>query len=413
MRKAPKSVRLQIGLFGRTNVGKSSFLNMTAGQDTAITSPVPGTTTDVVEKTMELLPIGPVVFLDTAGIDDVSTLSDLRLEKTRRVFDRSDVIILIAEAGQWGVHEDDVMTEAISREIPVVIVVNKTDLKKPEKEFMTGLKAKSDCIMACSSITDAARDEYVHLFKQNLIDVCPKDFMKPPAFIKDLVPVGGVAVLIVPIDFEAPKGRLILPQVQVIRDVLDSDASAFVVKEDRYVEFLKKLKDLPDLVICDSQVVARMVSETPEDVRCTTFSILFARNRGSLADSVKGSSAIRSLAPDDKVLVAEACSHHPIKGDIGREKIPRWLEEHIGGKLDIDVCAGRDYPEDLRPYKLVIHCGGCMITSRETAARFRKAEQQGVPITNYGVCISFLAGVLDRVISPFPECLVEDVARSA
>jgi len=405
MRKAPKSVRLHIGIFGRTNVGKSSFLNMISGQDVAIISSVPGTTTDVVEKTMELPPVGPVVFLDTAGIDDISELSVLRLGKTRKIFDRSDIVILIVEAPRWDSYEKNVMQEAFSRNVPVIIVVNKVDLVSPRKEFINMLKKKNDHVILCSSVALGKRDRYINSLKQYLTELCPRDFLKPSELIGDLVSPRGMALLIVPVDLEAPKGRLILPQVQTIRDTLDNDASALVVKETGYTEILKRLKKPPDIVICDSQVVSQMVDETPEDIRCTTFSILFARNRGNLADSVNGLTGIKALNPGDKVLIAEACSHHPIEDDIGREKIPRWLQEHVGGKLDIDSCAGRDYPGDLGQYRLVIHCAGCMITPRETFMRFREAKKKNVAITNYGVCISYLKGVLGRVLSPFPDVL--------
>ncbi|MFA5336613.1 MAG: GTP-binding protein, partial [Candidatus Omnitrophota bacterium] len=259
MIKTPKSLRLQIGIFGRTNVGKSSFLNMIAGQDVAITSPVAGTTTDVVEKSMELLPIGPVVFLDTAGLDDKSELSLARLGKTSKIFDRADVAVLITEPDAWSEYEDGVMAELKKRGVPVIIAVNKTDLKKPREDFA---KDKSSMVMRCSSIDPAGRDKYVAELKRHLIEACPGDFLDPPALIGDLLPgPGGIAALIVPIDLQAPKGRLILPQVQTIRDALDNDASAIVVKEREFASVLGKMKVLPDIVICDSQVVLKMVAD--------------------------------------------------------------------------------------------------------------------------------------------------------
>jgi len=403
MLKTPKSLRLQIGLFGRTNIGKSSFLNMVSGQDVAIVSEKPGTTTDVVEKSMELLPVGPVVFLDTAGIDDVSELSDLRIGKTKKIFDRADIILLLIESNEWGRYEENILAEAKTRSTPVIVVVNKIDLKYPSESFSNKIKGLTDKFLLCSSVDKDKRDKYVNDLKKHIIECCPDDFLNPPALIGDLLPKGGLAVLIVPIDLEAPKGRIILPQVQTIRDALDNNQVALVVKESEYPGVLDKLKSLPDIVVCDSQVVSHMVNNTPDSVDCTTFSILFSRYKGDLLVAATEAAAIKSLKAKDKVLIAEACSHHPIQDDIGRVKIPYWLREYVGAELDIDSCAGRDFPQDLEKYKLIIHCGGCMITRREMLFRLQKARAQGVAITNYGVTISMLAGVLERVLSPFPN----------
>jgi len=405
MKGAPKSVRLHIGLFGRTNVGKSSFLNFVLGQDLAITSPVAGTTTDIVEKTMELMPIGPVVFLDTAGLNDASLLSTERIRKTNKIFDRSDVVILITEPNVWGKYEEKIFSEAEARNTPVIVAVNKIDTVQPKDDFISGIKSKTKQFFTCSCLDLKNRDSYVETLKKYLFEVLPDDFTKPPSILGGLVPEGGLALLIVPIDTEAPKGRIILPQVQTIRSALDNNASAVIVKEDGYAELLDKLNVKPDIVICDSQVVSKMVKDTPPDVKCTTFSILFANNRGNLATSAAAASKIKDLRPKDRVLILEACSHHPIEEDIGRKKIPMWLKEYVGGDLSVDVIAGRDFPEDFSKYKLVIHCGGCMITKRETFFRYQKAASAGVAMTNYGVCISFLHGVLERVIFPFPDAL--------
>ncbi len=405
MRKTPKSLRLQIGLFGRTNVGKSSFLNLVAGQDVAITSPVAGTTTDVVEKSMELLPLGPVVFLDTAGLDDTSVLAELRLKKTVKIFDRSDVLVLLVEPNVWTGYEDLTLEEAQKREIPVIPVVNKVDLGTPQGEFIEGIRKKAGRVLLCSSIDFARRDPTVDAFKKYLIEVCPEEFLKPPPLVGDLLRAGGLAILIVPIDLQAPKGRLILPQVQTIREALDHDASVHVVKEREYAHALNNLKNSPDLVICDSQVVLKMVADTPEAIPCTTFSILFSRNKGDLVEMVRGAAVIETLRPNDKVLIAEACSHHAIEDDIGRVKIPRWLRQYVGGDLQIDVSSGRDYPDNLKDYKLIVHCGGCMLTRREMLSRIHRAKEEKVPITNYGLCISFSQGVIKRVLSPFPAAL--------
>ncbi|MFH0985611.1 MAG: [FeFe] hydrogenase H-cluster maturation GTPase HydF [Candidatus Omnitrophota bacterium] len=405
MEKTPKGLRLQIGIFGRTNVGKSTFLNMVAGQDVAITSPVPGTTTDVVEKVMELLPVGPVVFLDTGGLDDMSVLGAKRIERTRKVFDRSDVTVLILEAGVWTEFEEEVIREAGARKSPLVLVVNKSDLEIPSGDFLDKLKQKTPRILACASTDRSKRDGAVNLLKQFLLEVCPDDFLKPPPLIGDLVPAGGIAVMVVPIDLEAPKGRLILPQVQTIREALDSDAAVLVVKEREYAHWLGQLKSPPNIVVCDSQVVLKMVADTPPAVKCTTFSILFSRLKGDLSEMVRGVLAIDRLKAGDRVLISESCSHHAVEDDIGRVKIPRWLRQYAGVELDIRSSAGRDYPDDLASYKLIIHCGSCMLTRREMLARIEKAKAAGVPITNYGVAISFVQGVLERTLAPFPGAL--------
>jgi len=238
-----------------------------------------------------------------------------------------------------------------------------------------------------------------------LIEVCPEEFLKPPPLVGDLLRAGGLAILIVPIDLQAPKGRLILPQVQTIREALDHDASVHVVKEREYAHALGNLKTPPDLVICDSQVVLKMVADTPEAIPCTTFSILFSRNKGDLVEMARGAAVIETLRPHDKVLIAEACSHHAIEDDIGRVKIPRWLRQYVGGDLQIDVSSGRDYPDNLKDYRLIVHCGGCMLTRREMLSRIHRAKEESVPITNYGMCISFSQGVIKRVLSPFPAAL--------
>ncbi|MDD5492435.1 MAG: [FeFe] hydrogenase H-cluster maturation GTPase HydF [bacterium] len=407
MLKTPKSLRLHIGLFGRMNVGKSSFLNLVAGQDVAITSPIPGTTTDVVEKPMELLPVGPVVFLDTAGLDDTSALGARRIQKTKKIFDRADVLVLIVEAGTWSDYEEKIYAIALARKLPLIIVINKVDLNPPDPGFLALVKTKAKYHILSSSIDPKQRDTVTNQLKQYLLAAAPDDFLKPQALIGDLVPAGGMAVLIVPIDKEAPKGRIILPQVQVIRDALDHSAGSLVVKETEYAHFLKALRKKPDLVICDSQVVDKMVAATPAKVPCTTFSILFSRYRGDLAVAARGTAVLQDLKPGDKILIAEACSHHPIEDDIGRVKMPRWLKKYVGGALDITVTSGYDYPEDLKDYKIIIHCGGCMINKRQMLSRIQQAQAQGVLITNYGLCISLVHHVLERVLQPFPDALKE------
>ncbi len=403
MLKAPKSLRLQIGLFGRTNVGKSTFLNYVTNQDVSITSPVPGTTTDVVEKAMELLPIGPVLFLDTAGVDDKSELSGLRLDKTKNIFKRSDIFVLITESGAWSEYEEHIISESKKENTPVLIVINKADINIPDNVFLEKIKQASSRVMVVSSTDKENQDKSIHEFKRNIIEIVPADFLNPPPIIGDLMPANGLAVLIVPIDLEAPKGRIILPQVQTIRDALDYNQMSLIVKESEYTASLNKLKKAPEIVVCDSQVVDKMVAQTPENVPCTTFSILFARIKGNLKDAVRAINVVNALSAGDRVLIAESCSHHPIEDDIGRVKIPKWLKNYTKKDIIFDSCAGRDFPADLSSYKLIIQCGGCMITRREMLSRIEKAKAQAVAMTNYGVCISFLQGVLKRVISPFPD----------
>jgi [FeFe] hydrogenase H-cluster maturation GTPase HydF len=406
MSKTPKGNRLHIALFGRTNVGKSSFLNLVVGQDISIISPVAGTTTDIVEKSMELLPIGPVLFLDTGGLNDDSELSSQRIKRTYKVFNRADIGLLVLEPNVWTEYEDRILEKAKEREIPLIAIVNKIDITSPSDDFLTMLKSKIGRVICVSSLNFQDRDKYMEQLKRLLLEICPDDFIRPPALIGDLLPPGGVAVLVVPIDLEAPKGRLILPQVQSIRDALDNDAIAVVVKERELPYFLTLLNKPPDVVVCDSQVVLKTCADTPKNIKCTTFSILFSRFKGNLVEQAKGAATIEGLKAGDKVLIAEACSHHPIEDDIGRVKIPRWLRQYVGTDLSIDFYAGRDYPDNLDEYKLVIHCGGCMLNRKEMLTRIQLAKEAGVPITNYGVCISFVQGVLKRALSPFPAALM-------
>jgi [FeFe] hydrogenase H-cluster maturation GTPase HydF len=383
-------------------------MNMIAGQDVAIVSRVPGTTTDVVEKTMELLPLGPVVFLDTAGVDDISELAELRLAKTRKIFERSDVILIILEPGIWTGFEEEILSEAVSRDVPVILVVNKTDLQKPSDDYLAMLRQKAYRLIVCSSIDMQGRDKCLSLLKQYLLEASPEEFLAPPPLIGDLLSSGkgvGLAVLVVPIDLQAPRGRLILPQVQAIRDCLDSDGAVAVVKEREYASLLRILGSRPDIAICDSQVVLKVVGDTPKDVPCTTFSILFARNKGDLVEMARGAAVLTHIGPEDRILIAEACSHHAIEDDIGRVKIPRWIRQYVGTDVAIDTCAGRDYPQDLARYRLIIHCGGCMLTRREMLSRIEEARRESVAITNYGVAISVLQGVIERTLSPFPAAL--------
>lgn len=405
MDKTPKANRLHIALLGRTNVGKSSLMNLMLGQDIAITSPIAGTTTDVVEKAMELLPLGPVLFLDTAGLDDISELSGARLEKTAKVFDRADVIILVTEADAWTDYEEAVLKETQTRNIPVLTVINKIDLQTPSSGHLAFLERKTGRVLTVSSRDPIQRRRYLEDLKGHLLELAPADFIAAPSLIGDLLPPGGFAVLVVPIDLQAPKGRLILPQVQTVRDILDNDASAVVVKERELAATLANLRQPPSIVVTDSQAVLKVTADVPKEIPVTTFSILFARQKSDLAVMAAGAASIDHLKPGDRVLIAEACSHHALEDDIGRVKIPRWLRQYVGGDLRIDTACGRDYPDNLKDYQLIFHCGGCMINRREMLTRLRKAQDAAVPVTNYGVAISFLQGVLRRSLAPFPAAL--------
>lgn len=405
---APKALRLHIGIFGRVNVGKSTLLNFISGQATAITSPIPGTTTDVVSKNMELLPIGPVVFLDTAGLSDFSELGAARLKKTFGVFEQADIITLVTGAGQWGEAEQNIVAEAHQRKIPLITVISKSDLNLPSPDFIALVAAETGGIVINAFAGEKKlRDQFLNEYKRALIEYCPENFLEPPALIGDLVKPGETVILLTPIDLQAPKGRLILPQVQVLRSGLDNNNSVITVKETEYQATLNNLKIPAALIICDSQVVDVMVRETPPEIACTTFSILFARLKGNMELMAAGAAAIERLKTNGgRVLIAEACTHHATDDDIGRVKIPNLLRRFTGRKdLVVDVFSGTDYPDNLAQYDLVIHCGGCMFNRRAILSRIQLAVSCGVAVTNYGMCISFCHGVLERVLSPFPVAL--------
>ena len=407
MESTPKSLRLQIALFGRTNVGKSSLLNMFADQDIAIVSEMPGTTTDVVEKPLELLPIGPVVFLDTPGLDDTSELGEKRIERSKRILSRADIAIIVTEPNKWTDSEIALLNSIKDKNIPAIIVINKSDLGKSSPEFIETFKKDGIDSLEVSSFDAENRDNYVQQLKSAIAKLLPKaEQSQNVSILGDLVPnAGGLVIFITPIDLQAPKGRLILPQVQAIRDSLDNDLIVMVVKEREYPDALRMLNKKPGLVVCDSQVVYKMVADTPDDVPCTTFSILFSRLKGDFAEEVRGAAEIDNIEEGDKILIAEACSHHSLEDDIGKVKIPRWLRQYLGFDVQIDFCNGRDYPQNLSEYKLIIHCGACMITRTEKLNRIDAAKQVKVPITNYGMTISMIQGVFKRVLSPFPEIL--------
>jgi [FeFe] hydrogenase H-cluster maturation GTPase HydF len=398
---ASKGLRLHIGIFGRRNVGKSSLMNALTRQDVAIVSEVAGTTTDPVEKPMELLPLGPVLFLDTAGIDDDSLLGGKRVEKTKKCLDRTDLGLIVTEAGQWDAFEEKILDEFKQRSVPVIVVFNKGDLLAPLPGILARLTAEKIRTAVVSALTKKGIPE----LREAIIQVAPADFIDAASLVGDLVGPGEMAVLVVPIDKEAPKGRLILPQVQAIRDLLDTDAYCLVVKERELKTALERLNRPPQLVVTDSQAFLKVAADTPPEIPLTSFSILFSRFKGDLTTQVMGTLAIETLKPGDKILIAEACAHHPIGEDIGRVKIPRWLKQYVGGNLDIQVYQGHDFPPDLATFKLVIHCGACMQNRREMLSRIERCRKAGVPITNYGLTIAYTLGIFERALSPFPAAL--------
>jgi [FeFe] hydrogenase H-cluster maturation GTPase HydF len=401
MSNAPKGLRLHIGFFGRRNVGKSSLLNAITRQQVSIVSEVAGTTTDPVEKPMELLPLGPVLFIDTAGIDEAGTLGALRVEKTRQALERTEIAVLVAEPEVWGDFEEGLLADFAARKTPAVVVFNKCDLSAPNEALIERLRAGALRVVLASATSGQGLTE----LRAALLDLAPPDFIDSPAIVGDLVGAGELAILVVPIDKEAPKGRLILPQVQTIRDLLDSDALCMVVKERELRAALGQLKTPPRLVLTDSQAFLKVAADTPREVPLTSFSILMARFKGDLAAQVEGTLAVEKLRSGDRVLIAEACAHHPIGEDIGRVKIPRWLTQYTGVKLDFVPMQGRDFPDDLASYKLVIHCGACMWNRRQMLSRILQCQQAGVPITNYGLTIAYSLGIFERALQPFPMAL--------
>lgn len=393
MQNTPKSLRLQIAIFGRTNAGKSSFLNLVTGQNVAITSEIAGTTTDVVEKAQELLPLGPVLWLDTAGFGDETELSEKRLEKTLHVLDRADIAVMVCEGDKIGPLEQQIIASTAAHNIPLLKIYNKSDKYQ--------ITAQDGLIV--NSTDKSSRDQVLTGLKAALLKVCPADFINNRPILGDLTPPHSTVVMIIPVDYEAPKGRLIMPQVQAIRDCLDYEQNIQVVKENDYLSVLQNFKNPPSLVVCDSQVVDKMVAETPGNLKCTTFSILMARFKGDLQKMVEGAATIDHLQNGDRILIAESCTHHAVEDDIGRVKIPRWLKEKTGKDLKIDYVSGCDFASDLQNYKLVIQCGGCAVNRKEILSRISRCEQAGISITNYGVCISELKGVLQRVLEPFGD----------
>mgnify|MGYP002536756286 CR=1 FL=1 len=392
-----KSQRLHIGIFGKTNVGKSSILNKITNQDISIVSEIAGTTTDVVEKSMELLPIGPVRFLDTAGIDDTTSLSDKRIEKTMKIINRTDVAVIVCDYKGIDEYEKNLMQKFDELKIPYIVIVNKTDIQEIDEKKLDEIYTITPHVLKTSAMTDK---EITFRFKAEIVKLLPEDFINSPKIAGDLVPPKSTVIQVIPIDKEAPKGRIILPQVQTIRDMLDSDCLSYVVKETELKQAIDNLKEPPALVITDSQAFKEVNEIVPENIKLTSYSILFARLKGDLEAFVKGAKAIDTLEDGDKVLILESCTHHAIEDDIGRVKIPRFLKNKTGKNLVIDNYAGHDFP-DIKGYKLIIHCGACMTNRREILSRILIANNAGVPITNYGITISYCLGILPRALEIF------------
>lgn len=405
LNNTPSANRTHIGFFGKRNAGKSSIVNAVTGQELAVVSEVKGTTTDPVQKAMELLPLGPVVVIDTPGIDDRGALGELRVKKTRQVLNKTDVAVLVVDGtGSISGAERELLGLFREKGIPVVIAVNKADLQGTEG---TEISAKGsgwkefESYGPCISVS-AVTGYQIQELKEKIASLAAQG-QPGRRLVGDLLKPGDFVVLVVPIDKAAPKGRLILPQQQTIRDILESDAISIVVKENELKATLQQLGKPPAMVITDSQVFDKANADTPPELPLTSFSILFARQKGDLQGAVQGAAAIGKLQDGDKVLISEGCTHHRQCGDIGSEKLPRWLKGHTQKELKITLTSGTEFPEDLSGYQLVIHCGGCMLNGREMKYRLKCAKDQGIPMTNYGIAIAYLKGILGRSVELFPD----------
>lgn len=405
MNTTPRSQRLHIALFGRRNVGKSSLINALTNQEVAIVADVPGTTTDPVTKAMEVLPLGPVLFTDTAGLDDTGDLGALRVQKSLDVLQKTDLVLLVTDP-TVGVGDDEqqVVARARKRDLPVLGIINKIDLHPEAAESTASPWAAAAPPVTWTTVSALTR-QGIDQLKRLIVQQAPKDWTLP-TIVGDLIAPGDSVILVIPIDKAAPKGRLILPQQQVIRDLLEHDALAVMVKERELRHVFNGMVTRPRLVITDASAYLKAIADTPPAVPLTSFSILFARYKGDLNTLAVGAGAVNKLRPGDRVLIAEACTHHPIADDIGRVKIPRWLRQTVGGDLHFEVRGGSGpLPDDLRDYQLVVHCGACMLNRREMLYRLLQAREAEVPIVNYGVLMAHMHGVLPRVLSPFPAAL--------
>lgn len=393
LNQASASERVHIGFFGRRNAGKSSVVNAVTGQSLAIVSPVKGTTTDPVYKTMELLPMGPVMIIDTPGIDDEGELGKQRVQKTRQVLNKTDVAVLVVD-GAAGMDAADEEMESLFKEkkIPYIIAINKADL----------IPVRSTGWDEPLIYVSAKTGDGIHQLKEKIAHLAVKEGEKK-YIVSDLLQTGDFVVLVIPIDESAPKGRLILPQQQTIRDILEADATVIAVREYELKNTLEALGKKPKLVITDSQAFGRVSGDTPEDILLTSFSILFARYKGNLEQAVRGVSVLDRLEEGDRILISEGCTHHRQCGDIGTVKIPKWIEMYTGRKFVYEWTSGSEFPEDLSRYHLIIHCGGCMLNEREMGHRQHHAGDAGIPMTNYGILIAYVNGILKRSLEPFPE----------
>lgn len=395
----PRSERPHIAIFGRRNAGKSSVINAITGQSLAIVSEVKGTTTDPVYKAMELLPLGPVVVIDTAGIDDEGALGALRIQKTYEVLAKTDIALVVVD-GQEGLssYDDEILEALREKRTPFILVLNKVDLQTPPPHVVTQLEQRYHAPVA---LVSAATGEGIKGLRRTLGTLKPQEDDRFK-LVGDLVQPGEFVVLVTPIDKAAPKGRLILPQQQTIRDLLESDAICIVTKEHELRETLMSLGKKPRLVITDSQAFLKVSADTPREIPLTSFSILFARYKGDLIELVRGARAIEGLKEGARVLVAEGCTHHQQSDDIGTVKIPRWLRQMTGKQLHFDHVAGASFTEDVKQYDLIVHCGACMLNQAAMTHRIQQAKAFGVPIVNYGVMIAYVQGIMDRALDPFP-----------
>lgn len=398
MEKAPKGLRLHIGIFGKRNVGKSSLLNLLTGQNSSIVSKNKGTTTDPVTKPMELLPLGPVMFIDTAGIDDIGALGKLRIQKTLQILDRVDIALIVSDYEGWGEFESNLFEKFKNLSIPAIAIINKKDIKKISNEKLSQLKAKLPTI----EITTKDPSN-IDIIKAELIKNTPQSFFENDKILSDLIPQKAHVIFVIPIDKEAPKGRIILPQVQAIRDILDGNQICTICKTSELALTLESLKEPPCLVVTDSQAFAEVDKIVPPNIPLTSFSMLFARLKGDFYEFLNGAKTIDKLQNGDKILIAESCTHHPIEDDIARVKIPKLLNKKTGKTLVFEHYSGHDFPDNLDEYKLIIHCGGCMTNRREILSRTLKARKNGIPITNYGIAIAHCVGILDRASKIFTK----------
>ena len=398
MNKTPSSNRVHIAIFGRRNVGKSSLINALTNQNLAIVSNYAGTTTDPVYKAMEILPLGPVVIIDTAGIDDVGAIGEQRVQKTMEVINRTDLALVVIGEDAPGEFEEKIIEILKKKSIKFIVVFNKSDISENFKNFSEKYISAGVPVVSIS----ASEKTNIDTLKNLMVSNSPKEF-EQPSIVGDLLTPGDTVILVIPIDTGMPKGRLILPQVQTMRDILDSDCMFYAVKERELKSALDNLVEKPKLVITDSQAFSKVSADTPDDILLTSFSILFARQKGDLFKLVEGAKTLKNLKNGSKILVAEACTHHQQSDDIGRVKLPRWIREHIADDISFEFCSGREYPSVLSKYNLILHCGGCMINRKEMLSRIEVSEEHNVPIINYGVAIALIHGILDRALKPFPE----------